>query len=306
MPRVKSAELDALFARIRELTGQGEQQEAPTLAEWAPVWLARYEAARPPKPRTRQERRYALAKHILPRFGDMPLDGIRRRDIEQWTGELLRHLSPKSACVYLGHLSAILRAAERWEVIRRAPHIEMPRVPPPATVAYSEEDCEALVAASTGLARVVVLLGVDAGLRSGEMLGLRWGDIERGVLRIERSVSKGHETATKSGRPRWVPITKRLGVALRRIPDSGEGPLRHLHERALRKLVKCATVAAGVRYCGIHALRHTFASRLARRGASAFEIQVLLGHSDVRTTARYTHPCDESRKRTINLLTKKV
>src|SRR5207342_212985 len=66
-------------------------------------------------------------------------------------------------------------------------------------------------------AHLIVLLGGEAGLRCGEMMALEWTDVDlaKRQLRVERSDWKGHVTATKGGRSRYVPLTNRLASALR-------------------------------------------------------------------------------------------
>jgi integrase len=73
-------------------------------------------------------------------------------------------------------------------------------------------------AAEKGDARthLAVLLGGDAGLRLGEILGLEWSDVDsgRGLLKVQRAIYEGHVTLPKGGKPRIVPMTARLKAAL--------------------------------------------------------------------------------------------
>jgi len=66
-------------------------------------------------------------------------------------------------------------------------------------------------------AHLVVLLGGEAGLRCGEMIGLEWGEVDlvKRQMRIQRSEWRGHVTSPKGGRLRDVPMTARLASALR-------------------------------------------------------------------------------------------
>src|SRR5215217_6090895 len=81
------------------------------------------------------------------------------------------------------------------------------------------DDYEGLVEAAKRDATtyLAVLLGGEAGLRCGEMMGLEWSDVDlvKRQLRIERSVWKGQVTSPKGGRLRYVPLTVRLTAALR-------------------------------------------------------------------------------------------
>jgi integrase len=105
---------------------------------------------------------------------------------------------------------------------------------PKTTAQFHDFDAyDRLVQAAEYLDRrthLLVLLGGDAGLRCGEMMALEWRDIdlEQRQLRVERSDWKGHVTATKGGRVRFVPMTVRLATALR----------QHRHLRGRRVLVQ--------------------------------------------------------------------
>jgi integrase len=84
---------------------------------------------------------------------------------------------------------------------------------------YDFDEYERLVeaAGSDSQAYLVALLGGDAGLRCGEMMALEWADLDVGKRQrcVARSDWKGHVTATKGGRLRYVPLTTRLTEALR-------------------------------------------------------------------------------------------
>jgi integrase len=154
-----------------------------------------------------------------------------------------------------------------------------------------------------------VLLGGEAGLRRGEMIGLEWTDLDldKRQLCVARSEWRGHVGAPKSGRIRYLPLTKRLVTALRtakhlrgpRVLSDDEGkPLTHkMIQVMMRRVARWANVKPGV-----HILRHTFCSHLAMRGAPARAIQELAGHSDLSTTPRYMHLSPASLDAAIRLL----
>jgi integrase len=159
-------------------------------------------------------------------------------------------------------------------------------------------------------ALVIALLGGDACLRAGEILALAWDDIDhrKGQLRIDESSSHGMVTAPKSGKFRYIPLTRRLGDALR----------AHRHLRGARvlcqrdgspwtwkmvfDLARRISRRAGLSKHGVHILRHSFGSALAMRGAPARAIQELMGHADVQTTQRRMHLSPASVNAAIQLL----
>lgn len=141
------------------------------------------------------------------------------------------------------------------------------------------------------------------GMRQGEILNLKWDDVDlqNGMIYIKNS---------KSGKLREIPIHPELldylGSANRvgpyvfadenGMPYSRYGKLRHEFENALKR--------AGIRNFRFHDLRHTFASELAMRGVDLRTIQDYLGHSTLRMTERYAHLLPNHKKFSIQLLSR--
>ncbi len=140
------------------------------------------------------------------------------------------------------------------------------------------------------------------GLRRGELLALRWQDVNfaEARLTVERAVSGGTIAATtKSGRFRTVPLADQAARELEGLSQrerfterpnlvfcrAGGGPL---DGSALRKRFVRAQKAAGVRPRRFHDLRHTFGS-LAVRAFDPIAVQSMMGHASLRTTERYLH-----------------
>jgi integrase/recombinase XerC len=148
---------------------------------------------------------------------------------------------------------------------------------------------------------VVLALGLCAGLRLSELLSLRTGSVSG------RPGERRVEVAGKGGRPRTVPIEPELDAVVERYVDSrrvrfgrsdSASPLlvdrqgAPLKRGGLQYLVESCYKRAGIRDrvpkgAQLHALRHTFATRLAEDGANASEIMRLLGHASLTTSQNY-------------------
>lgn len=176
---------------------------------------------------------------------------------------------------------------------------------------FDEYDQMVTAAGKVGAnARLVVLLGGDAGLRGGEIRALEWSDVnlKKRQLRVERNDWHGQVTSTKGNRVRWVPLTRRLAAALQRgrhprgarvvCHDDGRSFAEHHLVDLLAKVARLANV----RNNGPHILRHTFCSHLAMKGAPARAIQELAGHRDLATTQRYMHLSPHAVQDAIRLL----
>jgi integrase len=211
-------------------------------------------------------------------------------------------------------LSVTLKKAVEWGVIERMPcTIRLVQAPKASVRFYDFAEFERLVTAAVAFdprAALIVLLGGEAGLRSGEMVALEWTDIDfvTGQICVQRSAWKGQVAAPKGGRLRNVPMTLRLEKALRdsrhlrgpRVLQRDEGG--PLTEKLVQALVGRAARKASLRNNGPHILRHTFCSHLAMRGAAPRAIQEVAGHQDLGTTQRYLHLSPAAVEGAIRLL----
>jgi integrase/recombinase XerD len=182
-------------------------------------------------------------------------------------------------------------AAEVW-------HIKEPERLPPV---LSPEEVKRVLTMATSLkARAMLTLAYGCGLRAGEVVRLRAGDIdsEQKIIRIVQS--KGRKDrhvmlpaeVLKLLRQWWKvrPTASNNGVGPEhRWLFPGRSQHRPMTTRQLGRLFKQAAKAAGLRKTvSLHSLRHSFATHLLERGRDIRVIQALLGHSKPETTARYS------------------
>jgi integrase len=139
--------------------------------------------------------------------------------------------------------------------------------------------------------RPFIICGIDTGMRSGEMFKLQWRDVNLDARTIRVVASN-----TKTEQARTVPVTARLHAELLNLweasaesPDASVFGLTRI-KRGWRSLCKLAGVYDATPHC----LRHTCATRLIESGMPIAQVSRILGHSDVRTTFRYTHTTAET------------
>ena len=302
--------------RERHLLQHGPAQpkkEVPTLKEFAPRFLDGHARANRHKPSGIATHERIIRVHLVPAVGSRKLDAISSEDVQRLKGQLASK-APKTINNILTVLSTLLKKAVEWGVIERMPcTIKQLHVPRGSTAFYDFGEYNRLVEAAKatdGRAYLITLLGGEAGLRSGEMVALEWGDVDltTGQLCVERSAWKGQVAAPKGGRLRHVPLTVRLAAALREFRHlRGQRVLYQddgtpLTEKVVQRLLQQAARRAGVPNNGPHILRHTFCSHLAMRGAPARAIQELAGHQDLTTTQRYMHLSPAAIEGAIRLL----
>jgi integrase len=310
-------------ARERELLARGKLAppdeerlpgQVPTLEAFHPRFIEEHCRAERHKPSGIARKESVFRVHLLPMLGATKLNQITQEDVQKLKVQLAG-ARPKTANNVLTVLNKALGMAVEWGVIESMPcRIKLLRNVIEPACWYEPHDYARLIEAAGRVDRRVealLRLGGDAGLRRGEMIGLRWCDVDltRRVLTVRKSVWNGQETAPKSGKPREVPLTLGLFDVLRGVrhlrgarvlyTDSGD----ELTAKVVRRWMEKAQRRAGLEVSGgIHRLRHTFCSLLAMKGAPAKAIQELAGHANLSTTLRYMHLSPAARDSAIRLL----
>lgn len=149
----------------------------------------------------------------------------------------------------------------------------------------------------------LVRVAAYTGVRRGELLALRWRDVDFALRKIvvRRAISANVEaSSTKSRRAREVPLPDQAAHALDRLAQRPDfvGPDefvftnrlgRRLDGSALRRRFERARDAAGLRSLRFHDLRHTYGSLLVAGGVDLASVKSAMGHSRITTTERYLH-----------------
>lgn len=212
-----------------------------------------------------------------------PLAGVRRikRDIE----ERVRYLS--------AHEEDALRKA----LIERDDHARAKRE---SGNRWRAERNRALLTPITGYSDHITpmtLLALNTGLRRGELVQLRWQDIDLTARRL--TVRAGY---AKSGRTRHVPLNSEVVSVLKSYRGQLSGAGRLFSVAGIGKAWERLMQAAGVEDFRFHDLRHTFASKLAMGGIDLNTIRELLGHGDIKMTLRYAHLAPEHKAAAVETL----
>jgi integrase len=277
-----------------------------------------------------------LVKPLLAHFGDWKITDIRTADIEDFIADLqkprvigkrpgLRILAPASVNRIVDPLRHMLSWAVRREYIDRTPFkrgsetvVKKLRSDNKRRRRIDEAEEAALLQAAPPHIQAMIITAIDTGMRQGEMLALRFGDVD---LRDGLITLRGE--TTKSKKTRIVPIsTERLGAVLRWLRRDADGnqksgetsvfsnevgePYRLMHRTWQGIVLRAHGITpkwgARLNYQGLdddcqeafrkinlrwHDLRHEYASRLAEQGVPLAQVRDLLGHASVTTTERY-------------------
>ncbi len=243
----------------------------------------------------------ALRDHIVPRLGRTRLADVQHRDVQRIADDLLAEgREPSTIRNALMPLRVIFRrAVEDGDLtVNPCAHLRLPAVRGRRERIASPEEAQRLLAALPERDRPVWATALYAGLRRGELMALRWDDVDlaAGVIRVEHSYDdKGRveiEPKSRAGR-RIVPIVGALRDVLvehkaRQDRDGGlafgssaERPFvpSNLWRRAQR-----AWKRAALQPIGLHEARHTFASVLIAASVNAKAITTYMGHASIQTT----------------------
>ena len=302
--RTAEAWLQDVLGQARRGTLSGMRSGGATFAEAAEEWLRFIAQDRERKPSTIRDYRSVLNAHLLPAFGHRELESITVEEIEVWRGSL-SGLSNRSKNKLLIQLHGIFRRAQRVYGLDANPLARVEKHPLRSSgdiEVLAPEEVWALVrAASSELDGAIFLTAAFTGLRMGELLALRWRDVDftGSVIRVRTSWAGGQLTTPKSGKVRSVPMAPDVATALARLGDrenwTGDDDLvfaseggDYLSDSALRVRYKAALTRANLRNLRFHDLRHTFGTRMISK-ADVRRVQEWMGHADIQTTMKYLH-----------------
>lgn len=234
---------------------------------------------------------------LLVLVGDLPLTKITAEHVDRYKTERLHKISPVTVNIELRTLRSAFSTAVRWELISSNPFKKVsfascPELPPRF---FSHADFQKLISAvEEPWLKDLVLFATMTGMRRGELVNLRWDDVD-----LERRLVSIHsrpDFKTKMGKRRTIPLSDAAYQVLikRRTLEAGDfvftiggtpiSPSWVTHR--FKHYVRRAKLPGALRF---HHLRHTFASWLVQADTPIFAVQKLLGHSDIKVTQVYAH-----------------
>lgn len=237
-----------------------------------------------------------LRNHVTPLWGKLYLDQITKQDvIKLITNHRVTH-APGSCNRLLILLRYVFNQANKWEVagVKSNPTHGFPLMEENnKNERYlTKEEASTLYAALGGsdnqMLQFIVPMLMLTGARKREVLDAKWEDfdLERQAWRIPIS---------KSGKARHVPLSDGAVTILKTVPRYQScdwvfaNPKTHRPYVSIYYSWNTARKQAGLGEVRIHDLRHSFASFLVNAGRSLYEVQKILGHTQIKTTQRYSH-----------------
>ncbi|TAK62803.1 MAG: site-specific integrase [Bacteroidetes bacterium] len=240
--------------------------------------------------------------------GDCLLSSLNHRHLDLYKTERMKRISPVTVNIELRTLKAALNVAVRWKLLGSNPFsdvqgVRVPDVPP---CYFSKADFQRLLdAISEQWLKEIVVFAVLTGMRRGEIVNLRWNEVDLNHKMIY--IQSNPTFKTKQGKRRVIPMNDFAFTMLNAKAGcvSGEYVFTYNGRKILDDLVS-KRLKKHIRRCNLneklhlHSLRHTFASWLVQDGVSLYEVQKLLGHSNIAVTQVYAHLQPERLHETVN------
>ena len=327
--REAQVECARLIAAMDE--GAYVEKNKLTIKQFLNDRLAAWEAAKRIAPKSAERYRELLDGQILPHLGEKLLQKLTVKDVEDWHGTLISSGRKDGkggiAARSVGHahrlLNRMLKEAQRFDLIVKNPIVDnesLPKVRQQEVQIVSEDQLPVLLEKIRGhKIEPVALLALFCGLRRGEILALKWGniDLDRGLLRVRHSLEE-----TRAGGVRFKEPKSKAGRRDVTLPDVVVGVLRRHRIEQLELRAKlglgrpsdddlvfwqlngqpigprhfsanvwpAAARKIGMPKITFHSLRHTHASQLIAAGVDVVTISKRLGHSSPNITlGTYAH-----------------
>jgi integrase len=231
----------------------------------------------------------AILKKPITKVNVLLLNSSR---IAKYRDERLQEVSAGTVIRELAYFSSIINHARREWGINIANPVLLVRKPPSPQgrnrILSNEEEVDLLKACEPKANRNIytrpfIILALETAMRRGELLSLRWDN-------IDYSKRTAYLQLTKNGDSRTVPLSGRAIKTLQTLPISIDGRVLPINFAALENNFKRARERAKLENLRIHDLRHTAVTRLAEKLPNLMELSAVSGHRSLAMLKRYYHP----------------
>ncbi len=250
-------------------------------------------------------------KALAPFFDGKYLFEITTEDVEKFKAARANSVEPATVNRELATIKTMFAKAILWGKIHNNPAhaVQFMREPPGRVRFLEKEEIEKLFCVMKTIPTIkhlvpIVTVAINTGMRRGEILGLKWHDLD-----FQRNII--HLYDTKNGQKRDIDMNDQVRAALIREPKHPDSPFVFCNHSGkpyhdLKKSFFTACDKAGIIDFRWHDLRHTFASHLVMNGVDLNTVRELLGHKSLDMTLRYSHLSPDHKKRAVDILGKSI
>ena len=231
------------------------------------------------------------------------LDEIKPLDIEKFKNARLEQVSPATVNRSLACLKSMFNRAIVWgryEGVNPSTRVKMCKEKNIRLRYLEKEEITRLVENCSEDLRPIVIMAVNTGMRRGEILNLKWHDVD-----FKRDVISLLET--KSDEKREVPMNEAVKDALIKVRKNPKSPYIFCYKNGeqvkdIRKSFWTALKKSGIKDFRFHDLRHSAASHLVMAGIDLNTVREILGHKTIEMTLRYAHLSPNHKKHAVDVL----
>ncbi|MSO22093.1 MAG: site-specific integrase [Acidobacteria bacterium] len=248
--------------------------------------LGRYKRYQKPRLRpTTFERLDSILKTLKAHLPERAKD-MTRKTVSDFISARSETVAPGTIQKETTVLKHALKLAVEWELLHEnvAQGAKLPRVPEGRTRYLTPLELKAALDAAPDWMKAPMALAAFTGMRRGELLALRWLDVDMPTRRL-------YLRDTKNGSLRVLVLNELAVRVLARLPEGGPSDpvLAGVDPQHLTVYTRRIFARLGIHDASFHSLRHTAASWLAMQGVDLYAIGQLLGHKTPRMTQRYAH-----------------
>jgi integrase len=258
-----------------------------------------------------------LDAHLLPRLGARPLTSIGFEDVTMLRAALAKRETSTTNNIETA-LRAVLRFAKLNKKLAAMPELPaLRKVTKKVITPPHREDIAKAIEVAYPAAKLAMALAAYAGLRAGEVRGLRFMDVDlaRRLIVVRQAICRGQTDVPKSGNERAIPISEPLLpllITAFRRPHDGDEPVsissrgEGWAEGSLRTAFQSVLTKLSLPAARLHDLRHFFVTECFRSGIGAPDVQALAGHLHLSVTQSYAHTDAESQRRGIEAFSQRM
>lgn len=295
--------------------------------EWLNEWLA--STVKPLKKATTFQKYDGIAKQLLiPELGGYEINLLSASVLQNFAARLTKKYAANTVNGIIGVLKKSLERAEKTGVAERqyAGCIQYPKSREKQVeclTASEQKKIERYIVSCKKHKLYGILLCLYTGLRVGELLALKWTDVDlrRGVIEVNKTCHDSWENGKYTkiidspktlSSNRVIPVPKSIIPFLKEMKEHGKGPYcingrcgREISVRSYQRTFELLLVKLKIPHKGFHCLRHTFATRAIECGMDVKTLSEILGHNNPAVTLkRYVHSLMEHKCAMMNKLGK--
>jgi integrase len=297
----------------------------PTIKEFSVDFLkAKEKVLRPNTLQSYQD--FFFNKHIIPKFGNLKINSISKKEIEMYHSSFTD--TPRMGNRVLELIRSMFNTAISWGVIEKNPTADIKKFQEYKRERYLSDDeiirlIKTLDADENQINKSIIKLILLTGSRKGEVLSARWQDFD-----LKNGIWIKPADLTKQKRSSHIPLNSEALEILKQMKKkiAPETKIKHCkedqiistehflfynlktktHLQDIKKFWIKICKKAEIKNATIHDLRHTFASMLVNSGIGLEVIGKLIGHSNMKTTQRYSHLINSTLKQATEVFGSKI